>query len=254
MNKYLECILIFFSLIILTKLISKIFVKINKKKKIHLTFLKSILQTIIVFIGIFVIGSKFETFKQISSSIITGSTLIVAVLAFSLEEGIANIIHGLIISVCKPFNIGDRLTLPNQNITGTVENITIRHTVIKNCITGTSILIPNSIMNKEIIENSYYLDTIHTHYIDILISRDSDVDKAQEIFKQEIKNDKRYCGDDDLYIFVREISENSICLRAFIPTKTLEENFVACSEIRKNVLKRYKNENISEPYQKCKYI
>ena len=248
MNKYIECLLILIVSLIIIKLIKKIFSKINKRKQIHISFLKSLLQITTVIIATFLIGSHFDTFRNISASLITGSTLIVAVLAFSLEEGISNIIHGLIISIFKPFDIGDRLTLVEKGITGTVENITARHTVIKNCVTGTSVIIPNAVMNKEIIENSYFQKTIHTHYVDISIDRDNDLEEAMGIFKNIVINDPRYVGDDNLKIYIRDISDNAIYLRAFIPTKTLEDNFDACSDIRKNLINEFNKKGIKQPY------
>lgn len=249
MNKYLESIIIFILIFSIIKLIGKIFNKLNKKKLIHIVFLKSILQVIVIIVGIFLIGYKYETFRNISSSIITGSTLIVAVLAFSLEEGIANIIHGLVISISKPFNIGDRLTLPDKKITGTVESITIRHTVIKNIVTGAYILVPNSIINKEIIENSHYSQTTYTYFVDISISRDSDIEKAINIFKQVIFESKYFSGNmTDISIYINEISETALYLRGFVKTNSVEDNFIACSEIRKNLLIKFQENNISFPY------
>ena len=64
---------------------------------------------------------------------------------------IADIIAGIMISFSKPFNIGERITLKNNNIVGIVEDITLRHTVIK-CFNGVRTIIPNSIINKELIQ------------------------------------------------------------------------------------------------------
>lgn len=249
MNKYFECVIIATLSFILIEITKKIFSNINKSKKIHLTFLKSIIQAGIVIIAIFLIGSKFDLFRELSASLITGSTLIVAVVAFSLEEGITNLVHGFIISVCKPFNIGDRLNLINQNITGTVEDITLRHTVLKNVLTGTYVLIPNTILDKEIIENSYYEKTKYSHYVDISISRDADIEKAREIFKNIIISDNTVIGDkNNIYIYVRDISDDAIWLRGFIETNTLSDNFIACSEIRRKLLIEYQQQGINQPH------
>lgn len=250
MNRYIECLIIGIITFLVIKIIKKLFEKFNKNRKIYITFLKSVLQAIIIVIAIFLMGSKFETFKQISSSLVTGSTLIVAVAAFSLEEGITNLVHGFIISICKPFNIGDRLTLVNQGITGNVENITLRHTVIKNYLTGTHVLVPNAILDKEIIENSFYEKTVFNHNVDISIARDSDVEKAREIFKDIVINDERYSGDKDkLYVYIRNIDDNAIHLRAFVQTETLENNFIACSEIRRKLLISFKDAGIKQPQE-----
>lgn len=248
MNKYIECLIIVILTFLIIKIIKKIFTKINKSGKIYLTFLKSIVQAVIAVIAIFMIGSKFELFREISSSLVTGSTLIVAVAAFSLEEGITNLVHGLIISVCKPFNIGDRLNLINQNITGTVEDITLRHTVLKNVLTGTYVLIPNAVLDKEIIENSFYEKTKHTHYVDISISRNEDIEKARNIFKNIIIQEERFKGkEQDVYIYIRDITDDGIWLRGFIETETLSDNFIACSEVRRKLLLEFQKEGIKQP-------
>jgi small-conductance mechanosensitive channel len=253
MDKIIQTIIIVAIAFISIKAVKMISKKIDKKNQIHIAFFKSVIQAIILIIAIGLIFSQFDLFSNISSTILTSSTLIVAVLAFSMEEGITNFVHGLIISLCKPFNIGDRLTLPNQNLTGTVESITLRHTVIKNVTNGAHVLIPNSVIDKEIIQNAVYEKTTHLNFIDISVSRDSDIELARDIFKRVIEEDKRSI-DKNVYVYVRDIDNTAVYLRASVSTNTIEENFLACSEIRRTLIKEFKKADIKQPYDLCKYL
>ena len=65
-----------------------------------------------------------------------------------------NYISGFLLSIHKPFQIGDRILicLIGQKIMGTVERITFRHTVIRTD-SGSTVTVPNSVMNSTSIEN-----------------------------------------------------------------------------------------------------
>lgn len=251
-NKWIVSLLTFLIAIIAVKLNNILFKKFNKDKKIYLSFLCSAMQAIIIAFAIFFAGSQFETFKDISSSLITSSALIVAVLGFCLQEGVSNLVHGMIISFSRPFAIGDRLNLPNQNLTGIVESINLRHTVIRNVLTNTCVLVPNSLIDKEIIENSYYNKEDYNYAIDVSISRESDLELAKKIIANALSKHQSYSGDKNVYVWIRDINDNAVNLRVWARTKTIEENFVLCSDVRSQIADEFRKAGISQPFVKYK--
>lgn len=257
-SKLFRTIAIMSLTLLFVKIISRIFNKAERNKNIHLKFLKSLLQGLIVVVGIFFIGNQFPAFEKFSSTILASSSLLVVVIGFTLQEGLSTIIHGMMISIFHPFNIGDRIRIEEKNITGIVENITLRHTVVKNITTSAMFKIPNDLMDKAIIEN-FQVEEIHTNFLDVQIRYEDDVEKAMKIMEEVITShpltidirtkEQIESGIPQVLVLVRDFAESGIDLRAVsVVTKTINDNFKACSDIRLELLKKFKENNISIPY------
>ena len=207
----------------------------------------------IVVACITIILRQFPSYQKFSDTILMSSSLLVVVLGFAFQTSLSDIIAGVFISMFKPFKINDRIILKSQNIAGTVENVTIRHTIIKT-YTNSRLIIPNHIANNEIIENNNITDTRSSNFVDIQIDYESDVEKAKEIFRNVIEKHPdtiNPTGDEEngyTYIYTRELAESGIVLRASVWTNDISTNFKACSEIRDELLKEYRKNNIKIPY------
>lgn len=270
-NKYLNIILIAIITITcsfaLIKIVDLFFRLITKRTKmqdeLHIKFIKRIIKGIIIIVGIFYICNQIEFLKTYVLSIVASSSLLVVVLGFAAQEALANIINGTFLTIFKPFNIGDRVKLVNLNIVGIVEDISLRHTIIRT-FENVRILIPNSTINKEIVENTNYTDENICNFLDIKISYDSDIDKARNIIRDLVRNHRYFIdyrtevdkekGMDDVRVLVKNLANSGIDLRCYIWTKTIGENFEMCSELRRDVVKAFKNNNIEIPYPHIKVV
>ncbi len=102
---------------------------------IHLKFMRSMLEGILG-------GWHFPDYGQIpgmsriTQALLAGSGIVALVLSLAAQESFSNLISGMLISMCRPFNVGDRIHLINSDITGWVEDITLRHTVIRTLTDG----------------------------------------------------------------------------------------------------------------------
>ena len=138
------------------KVIGNIFGKQQIANRIHIKFLKSILIAVVWIIAITSIASQFDALSGIANTILAGSGIIAAVLGLAAQESFANIFSGLLISIFKPFDIGDRIKIVGDDTAGFVEDITLRHTVIRTYMNVT-IIIPNSVIGSSKIENTSYI-------------------------------------------------------------------------------------------------
>lgn len=234
---------------VLWKIIGIIYSKFFKEKKqIHLKFFKNFLQASVIVFSLYQIGMKFDTFEHISTTLLASSSLLVVVLGFAFQTSLEDFIAGILISIFKPFNIDDRISLVGNNISGYVENITIRHTVIRT-FQNSRLIIPNSIMNKEIIENTHTVSAVSSGFLDVLITYDSDIGKAKEIIRETILNHPDVVNKDKpLKVFVRELADSGIALRASVTTANIDQNFSACSDIREKIVEEFKKNNIELAY------
>ena len=257
-NKFFISLLYIIIGYIVIFLVKKIFKNIQKKNdQIYIKFLRNVLQGIIIIFVFFQIGNKFDSIRDFSNTVLTSSSLLVVVLGFAFQESLADFIAGFLISIFKPFNTNDRVHLINSDISGTIETITIRHTIIRT-FNNSRIIIPNSVMNKEKIENSHIIDPISGNFLDIEVEYNTDLDKAKEIITDIILKNKNVIdirseedkknGVPQVNILLKEFTANGICLRTTIWTENIDTNFKTCSDIRYEIIKRFNEENIFIPY------
>lgn len=241
------------------KLINRAFEKLKNKKNLNIQFLRRILTGIVWIIGVLQILSLIPGMSSLARTVLAGSGIAAVVIGLAAQESCGNLVSGFLIAMFHPFNVGDRVHLIGSNLTGWVEDITLRHTVIRTS-TNSRIIIPNSEMSTEKIENSDYADSAVSDAIEVSVSYESDLERAMEIMGQVI-------GDHPLYydtrsreeklkdapkvrVFVKEFADSGIVLRASMWTRTINENYGACSDARFAIKKAFDQEGIEIPYQK----
>lgn len=241
-------ILLFVSL----KLVDLCFRPLRKRESLLIVFFKGCLKAFLIITIGMKICSLSEILSGFTSQILMSSSLIVVVLGFVFQEGLTNIVHGFILSIFKPFQIGDRVrvTIDGESITGYIRSIDLRSTIIQNVMNSSHVIVPNSKMDMCVIDNNYFdADSVSSNFLDFVITYDSNLEKAMEMTAQEIeahpyvkavresKNITEPVG-----VLVRELGINGIHLRATVLTKTVEENFMACSDLRIKLIQRFREE------------
>lgn len=239
-------------------IISKIFHFLTRKsEKIHINFIGSIIKAIWLIFAVITITGMFETTKNLSTTLLTSSSLLVAVAGFAAQEVLADIISGLMLSWQKPFDIGEKINITDLGISGIIESMTIRHVVIRT-YHNSRLLVPNSIINKAVIENSNYSHNFVGSYLEIPIDYHSDINKAITIMEDTIEKNplviKLPEDEKKATVLIKDFSENGIILKCTIRTKDLDDNFTACSDLRKDIKNEFDKENIKIYYQRIKVI
>ena len=234
------------------KITDYIFKKFRKTGKISYNFLNTLIKGFIILVMIFKIGNLSQTFQSMAGSILMSSSLIVAVLAFAFQKSLEDLIAGFMISVFRPFEVGDRINFVNMKIVGYIEDISLRHTTIRT-FTNSRLIVPNSVMNKEVLENSHIVDPISGGFLDITIAYTADIDRAMEIMVECVESDKdvldirpinERVGRHFTTVFINELSEYGVNLRVTIWTANVDLNFETVSRLRKEIVKRFVAEGI----------
>ena len=240
-------------------LLHRFLYKLVSPKHLFWSFLNSIIQVIIYVFGVILAVSRVPQLSRLTTTLLAGSGIAALAISLSAQESLSNIVSGLFISLYRPFNVGDRIKLIGSGVVGYVESITLRHTVIKT-LTNTRITVPNSVMNKEIVENSNLVETIASYYVDVSISYESDVDKARRIMADIVGSHPLYVdvrkskSEEKVPVLMRAFESSGIALRARVWTKTVDDNFKACSDIRIELLKQFRKAGIEIPYTKIKIV
>ena len=260
-TKYVQILIIIVLTFIMLKVINYIYniYKNKKGKTLHVVFLKNLAKGFVVTISIFEILSFTTFFKQFSTTILFSSSLLVVVLGFILQQGLSNIVHGFIISIFKPFEIGDRIetVIDGVSIKGIVKSINLRHAVITTTIDNANLIIPNSKFDVAAFKNYSNGDEVNRYPISVDVTYEDAINKEKrEKIKQIISDtiinhplviDTREENNENLFVKV-ELCEYSIKFTSFVTTKTYSDNFLACSEITELIIEAFNKENISFAY------
>ena len=238
--------------IVLVKIVDLIFKPMRKRGSMLAAFLSGCIKVFLTFTIGMRICSLIPGLKDFTSQIVLSSSLIVVVLGFVFQEGLSNIVHGFILSVFRPFGIGDRISVmvDGETITGYVKEITPRHTVIQNVINSSHAIIPNAKMDTSLVTNSYYdKSSLSTSFLDVEITYESNLEKAILILEDAVmehplvrKAREAKKIKEPVAVQVRELASDGIALRAVVATLTVEENFRACSDIRRNLVHIFETE------------
>jgi len=117
------------------------------------------------------------------TSMLAGLGIIGLALGFAFQEIAANFISGIILSVNKPFTIGDIIEI--DNIMGTVETVSLRTTNVRT-FTGNKVFIPNKIVFQNPIFN-FTENGKRRIDLEVGISYGDDLAKVKEVTLEAIK-------------------------------------------------------------------
>lgn len=236
------------------------FIKLSSRKmKIDATqfnFLKNAV-TFFIFLGaIIFIFYSIPKLKTLGVSLFAGAGILTAIALFASQQAFANIVSGVFIVIFKPFRVNDIVDIGTLQ-KGRIEDITLRHTVIRD-FENRRLIIPNSVISAEIITNSSIVDDAIRNFFEIGISYDSDIDKAMNIIKEEAMKhsnfiDKRTKEDKKNNVHpvltrVIGMGESSVNIRAYIWTQDHESGFALKTDLYKSVKERFDKEGVEIPF------
>ena len=138
-----------------------------------------------------------------------------------------------------------------------VEDITLRHTVIRN-LENRRIVLPNSVLGIEVLINSDLGDQKICRFLEFGISYDSDIDIAKKIIFEEVRQHKNYLdnrtlediekGVPEVVVRVIGLGDSSVNLRAWMWAENSALSFSMYCELLESIKKRFDREGIEIPF------
>jgi small-conductance mechanosensitive channel len=252
-------IITFFAVKMSSWLLKRAFARAASKMKMDPTnysFLKNTINFFVVVAGILFLFNKIPELKRIGSAMLTGAAILTAAIGFAAQQSVANIISGIFIILFKPFRVSDNVILPDAN-RGVVEDITLRHTVIRDP-ENRSIIVPNTTINSSTIINSTFADQPSCAFVEVGIGYNADIDKAMELMREESmkhpflidnRNKEQIAADVPVVVVrVLELGNFAIKLRAWAWAANSGNAFVMKCDLLKAIKERFDKEGIDIPY------
>ena len=260
---FLMVLLILAGTALLAKVVNRIYKKFLQRNSArndeHLTtykFLEHVIYTGIYLAGISFAISFVPFLKPVAQSLLAGAGIIAIAVGFAAQQSLGNIVSGVFIVISKPYQINDRISMSDGQ-RGFVEDISLRHTVIRN-FENQRIIIPNSIISNQVLINSNYADSKVCKLLTIGISYESDIDLAKKIIREEAEGhplvfdnrtpEEKMEGKPIVMVRVILLNESSVDLRAWVWASTASDGFVLECDVLESVKKRFDREGIVIPF------
>lgn len=218
-------------------------------------FLRHTITTIIYVVGMSIAISMMPSLRALAGSLLAGAGILAVAVGFASQHALSNIISGVFIIIFKPFRVNDRVML--KEMTGDIEDITLRHTVMRD-FDNKRIIVPNSLISEEILVNSDFSDDRICKRIEIGISYDSDIERAKAIFKDEILNHHLHIdprtpkqvenGEELAAVKVIGLGDSSVNLRGWAWAKDSKDAFKMECDLIESIKLRYDKEGIEIPF------
>lgn len=258
LDKFISIVVIVAIIVVVNRVLDELINRtIRRKRKKNVTtllmFIKRIKKLILYSLMVLLCLEQFDAFHKFSITVLSGLGIGSVVLGLAAQESMKNFFGSLALVIGDAYEVGDFIECSMQGVSGTVEDITMRHTIIRT-INNRRVIIPNCQMNSYIIENFNYKDNENVKLVDYSISYEADIDKAISIIKDEMKKlyrpSKKGINKDVEFPKVRVASWNdsSISLRAWVWGKDNSDVYDNMYKLNYVIKKRFDEEGIEIPY------
>ena len=216
-------------------------------------FLQNAVSFIVFICATLYIFWRIPPLHSFGKTLFAGAGIAAAIIGFASQEAFSNIISGVFIVIFKPFSVGDYIKLLTSNQVGIVEDITIRHTIIKS-IENRRIVIPNSVISREAILNSTIKDPRVKFNLEVVVVYESNIDRALEIMKEEAQRHPDFTdgrtetqkrqGEPLVVAKVVALEDNGVRCRAYVWAPNNDTAFEMKCDLLKSLKDRYDQEGI----------
>ncbi|MCY1633543.1 mechanosensitive ion channel family protein [Marinifilum sp. D737] len=219
-------------------------------------FLKNAVSFLIFIVVIIIVFYSIPELKSIGVSLLASAGILAAIVGFASQQAFSNIVSGIFVVIFKPFRVGDYIKIGDLHF-GTVEDITLRHTVIKNP-ENRRVIIPNSVISSETILNSSIADPKVCAFVEIGISYFSCIDTAISIIRSEAEKHPNLIdnrseteveeGVEKVVIRVIQLADSSVVLRAYVWADNTGKAFVMKCDLLKSIKESFDKNDIEIPF------
>ena len=201
---------------------------------------------VILIIAFFFYASLVPSLRALIGTLVAGAGITALIIGFAAKSTLANLISGLSLAVYRPFRIGDVVEIENEY--GTVEDITLRHTIVRTW-QHKRLIIPNEKLDNMSLINYSIIDARILCTIETGVSYDTDIDLARRLILDEAaKSPYRDLKADDPWVRVISHGDFSIGLRLYIWVPNVENAWLARFTLLENIKKRFDKEGVEIPF------
>ncbi len=212
-------------------------------------FIMHLKSLLVLMIALAVFASLVPSLRTFMGTLVAGAGITAVIFGFAAKSTFANIISGVALAVYRPIRIGDTVTIENEY--GTIEDITLRHTVLLTW-EKKRIVIPNEKLDNMSITNYSLTERLMLLKIEFGVSYDTDIDLARQLILEEASRCPHRMPDAlapaPPWVRVVAWEDFSITLRAYFYTKDMDDYWSARFWMLEQIKKRFDREGVEIPF------
>ncbi|WP_221032262.1 mechanosensitive ion channel family protein [Actomonas aquatica] len=155
---------------------------LTSERRTGITFMRNAVKAAILFVSVLAIIYSIPALRSLAVGVFAGASILAAIIGFASQKAFSNIVSGIFIVLFKPFRVDDIIKINGE--IGTIEDITLRHTVIR-ALENKRLIYPNSVIDSEPLINWTIRDEKAQKFMFISVGFEADVDRAVAIIREE---------------------------------------------------------------------
>ena len=220
------------------KVVNKVEVKMDETMQL---MIRRLVSATIYLIGLMLVILQIPQLHSLATALLAGAGIAGLAIGYAAKDSLSNFTSGIFIAVFQPFRVGDFVDFRQDY--GQVEDLTLRHTVIRTS-DNRRIIVPNSIMSTEPIINWSIREPEIVWMVDFDLEKAGDIDRARKIIVDKANSNPMVLKDRpiDVLLVSSRYSELTLRLEVTIPGRNVAK--VISSDIREAVKKEFEVEGI----------
>ena len=183
------------------------------------------------------------------TTVLAGAGIGALVVGFAAKSTLANLVAGFSLAIYRPIRIGDKVSV--ENAYGTVEDITLRHTIL--CTwENKRLVIPNEKLDSLTLINHSIIEPRILCRVEIGVSYDTDIDLAKRLLLEEAMRCPHKMDDaiapEPPWVRVIELGDFSVMLRAYLWTQDMDHAWQTRFWLLEMAKKRFDAEGVEIPF------
>ncbi|MBT0586671.1 mechanosensitive ion channel family protein [Alteromonas oceanisediminis] len=207
------------------------------------TVARRVVSFMIILVGVYLF-LRLAGLTQFAVAVISGTGLIGLVVGFAFKDIAENFISSLLLSVQKPFKLGDVIEVSGH--LGVVNQVTSRATTLVD-FDGNHIQIPNATVYKSVMKNFTANPFMRGHFV-IGIGYDSGIANAQSIALEVTASHPAVLADPEPQVLVDGLGSSTVNLKVYFWINSEQHSLVKVSSVlMRTVMRALERAGVSMP-------
>ncbi len=213
--------------------VNKVQMKVDETMQL---MMRRLVSATIYIIGLMLIIYQIPQLQSLVTAILAGASIAGLAIGFAAKDSLSNFTSSIFIALFQPIRVGDLVDFRGEY--GQVEDLTLRHTVIRTT-DNKRIIVPNSIISMEPIINWSIREPEIVWMVDFDLGKASDIDRAREIILKAAKDHPMVLKDKPINVLLLNSRYSELTLRLEVPVPGRNVAKVIGCDIRETVKKEF---------------
>jgi small conductance mechanosensitive channel len=218
---------------------SQVEVKMDETVQIMIRRLAS---GIIYVFGFMLVILQIPQLHSLATAMLAGAGLAGLAIGYAAKDSLSNFTSGIFITIFQPIRVGDYVDFRGDY--GQIEDLTLRHTVIRTW-DHRRVIVPNNIVSTEPIINWTIKEPEIIWPMDFAVARAADIDKARDILLEQASQHPSVLKERGVSVLLIGAKDASYTLRLFARFASRSIAYRAGCDIQEAAIKQFEQQGIA---------